>query len=76
MPSILIETGFISNKKEEAYLASGEGQKEIAGNITSALKQYIGSLDNPAPSAGIVGKAAKREGLFNSLAQLTKRKSQ
>jgi N-acetylmuramoyl-L-alanine amidase len=30
MPSILIETGFLSNKEEEAYLASEKGQTELS----------------------------------------------
>jgi N-acetylmuramoyl-L-alanine amidase len=30
MPSVLIETGFLSNKQEEAYLASEKGQTELA----------------------------------------------
>ncbi|MBD0332791.1 MAG: N-acetylmuramoyl-L-alanine amidase, partial [Chitinophagaceae bacterium] len=34
MPSILIETGFISNKEEEEYLNSEKGQNEVVQNIT------------------------------------------
>ncbi|MDR2408063.1 MAG: N-acetylmuramoyl-L-alanine amidase [Bacteroidales bacterium] len=30
MPSVLIETGFLSNKQEEAYLASEKGQTELS----------------------------------------------
>lgn len=41
MPSILVEAGFISNKEEEEYMMSEEGQAEIVNNLTSALKQYI-----------------------------------
>ncbi len=40
MPSILVETGFISNPAEEAYLNSESGQTEIARCITEALKRY------------------------------------
>ena len=40
MPGVLIETGFLSNRKDEAYLASSSGQKEIAQAIFSAVKQY------------------------------------
>ena len=40
MPSILVETGFITNKEEEEYLNSDEGQDEIVGNIMTALKRY------------------------------------
>lgn len=40
MPSILVETGFITNPQEEAYLNSEEGQQEIAECITKALLNY------------------------------------
>lgn len=44
MPSILVETGFISNPQEEAYLTSDKGQKEIVQCIVQALKRYKVSL--------------------------------
>lgn len=40
MPSILIETGFISNPDEAHYLASEEGQKEVAQSIYDAIISY------------------------------------
>lgn len=40
MPSVLIETGFISNAKEEKILASDEGQTYIASAIFRAVKDY------------------------------------
>lgn len=40
MPSVLVETGFITNPQEEAYLNSETGQTEIAQCITNALKSY------------------------------------
>ena len=40
MPGVLIETGFISNSKEEAYLMSDEGQSHIANSIYKAFKEY------------------------------------
>lgn len=47
MPSILVETGFISNKEEEEYINSEAGQIEMVKNITDAVKQYIALLENP-----------------------------
>ncbi|HUR66540.1 MAG TPA: N-acetylmuramoyl-L-alanine amidase [Chitinophagaceae bacterium] len=44
MPSVLIETGFISNPEEEAYLNSKEGQAEISRCIIAALKNYVSWL--------------------------------
>jgi N-acetylmuramoyl-L-alanine amidase len=46
MPSILVETGFISNPAEEDYLNSEKGQNEIARCITEALKRYKYSIEN------------------------------
>jgi N-acetylmuramoyl-L-alanine amidase len=51
MPSVLIETGFISNKEEEEYLHSEKGQDEIVANIVTALKNYIASQEKQ-PAAG------------------------
>ena len=51
MPSVLIETGFISDREEEEYLNSDKGQEEIVNNITDALKNYMASEDKqPAGS--------------------------
>lgn len=46
MPSVLIETGFISNPEEERYLNSDEGQKELSDCILEALKKYIVWLED------------------------------
>jgi N-acetylmuramoyl-L-alanine amidase len=40
MPRVLIETGFISNPVEGAYLDSENGQQEIARAITNAIIRY------------------------------------
>jgi N-acetylmuramoyl-L-alanine amidase len=40
MPSVLIESGFLSNRKDEAYLASAAGQNEIAEAVFNSIKQY------------------------------------
>ena len=44
MPAVLIETGFINNPKDEAYLSSAEGQSEIVQSIVRALAKYRKSL--------------------------------
>jgi N-acetylmuramoyl-L-alanine amidase len=46
MPSILVETGFITNKEEEEYLNSDDGQDEIVGNIMTALKRYKSEVES------------------------------
>ncbi len=40
MPGVLIETGFLSNRKDEAYLNSSKGQTEIARSIFNSVKKY------------------------------------
>ena len=45
MPSVLIETGFITNKTEGKYLNSKQGQKEISNSISDAILNYKSKLD-------------------------------
>jgi len=68
MPSVLVETGFLTNKEEEEYLNSKEGQNEITHNIIEALQRYKDSLEGHAgngensgtrTSQAIPGKAAR-----------------
>ncbi len=40
MPSVLIETGFLSNKSDAGYLKGNKGQNEIAGSIFKAIKSF------------------------------------
>jgi N-acetylmuramoyl-L-alanine amidase len=42
IPGVLIETGFISNKKEAFSLSEKEYQKSIATSIVKALACYFG----------------------------------
>lgn len=45
VPSILIETGFITNASDEKILNSVKGQKKIAENILKGFQDYIGDKD-------------------------------
>ncbi len=40
MPSILIETGFLSNNLEKKYLNSDKGKREVAHSIFEAIEEY------------------------------------
>lgn len=40
MPNVLIETGFLSNTEDAAFLKSKEGQQKIAESIFQALKNF------------------------------------
>jgi N-acetylmuramoyl-L-alanine amidase len=50
MPSVLIETGFLTNPEEEKYLGSAEGQEDIANGIFEAFKQYKAETEGGIPS--------------------------
>ena len=65
MPSILVETGFITNEEEEKYLNSEQGQSEVVESIITALRRYKETLEGavaPRPettSAAVVDSTAK-----------------
>lgn len=44
MPSVLIELGFLTNKKEGAFLNSKKGQIKMATSIAQSIKEYINQL--------------------------------
>lgn len=46
MPSVLIETGFLSHPAEQQFLDSEDGQKTIASGIFKAFRQYKRSIDH------------------------------
>ncbi len=46
MPSILVETGFITNKEEEEYLNSDKGQQEVVETVVNAFRRYKSELEN------------------------------
>lgn len=45
MPSILIETGFISNSREETYLNSDQGKDYLASAIFRAIRSYFDKME-------------------------------
>lgn len=62
MPSVLIELGFISNRDEEKYLLSADGQKTLALSIFRAFERYkheydrkntVSMLELPATAASV-----------------------
>jgi len=46
MPSVLVETGFITNPDEEKYLISKDGQDYLASSIYRACKEYLDEIDS------------------------------
>jgi N-acetylmuramoyl-L-alanine amidase len=61
MPSVLIETGFLTNKQEGAYLNSSKGQKEIANEIAKGIITYRNSLSNVSENSLIDSFQAKNK---------------
>ncbi|MBE0663210.1 MAG: N-acetylmuramoyl-L-alanine amidase [Bacteroidales bacterium] len=55
MPGVLIETGFLSNAKEEAFLMSEQGQSYIASAIYRAFREYKEGVEK----AGYVEQLAR-----------------
>ena len=53
MPSVLIELGFLSNKKEGAYLNSSKGQSEMAEAISNAVINYKNEFFNNLTTSNI-----------------------
>lgn len=81
MPSILVETGYISNREEEDYLNSEKGQQEIASCITLALKSYMGWLEkqqlpSPGSSTQFEGKAVSAQGFLEQVDAAERKQNQ
>jgi N-acetylmuramoyl-L-alanine amidase len=63
MPSVLIETGFISNPVEEKFLISAQGQDYLASAIFRACRDYIAEIS----SRSIALTDLKRDTAMNTL---------
>ena len=49
MPGVLVETGFISNSRDEKFLMSERGQLQLAKSIYNALCTYKNQIDKKMP---------------------------
>ncbi len=59
MPSVLIETGFLTNKEEEEYLNSDKGQNEVVASIIEELKNYQQQVEGAHGVSGTPAPANK-----------------
>jgi len=50
MPSVLVETGFLTNDSEGKYLNSTNGQQEMGGAIADAILTYKQNVRNQPPN--------------------------
>ncbi len=62
MPSVLVETGFITNLAEEKYLNSNDGQDYLASAIYRAIRDYINNIDNMS-NFGLTEKEVNKENI-------------
>jgi N-acetylmuramoyl-L-alanine amidase len=49
MPAVLVETGYINNPDDEAYLNSEKGQDEIVASIERAIIAYKAEVEQVSP---------------------------
>ncbi len=57
MPSVLIELGFLSNRNEERFMASKDGQTALAQSIYKAFSNYKADYDRK--SGNITGRSVE-----------------
>jgi len=63
MPAILVETGFLSNVKEEDYMTSKKGKKEIVENIFHGFEKYKSTVEfvYPEDEAAIASAQTEKD---------------
>jgi N-acetylmuramoyl-L-alanine amidase len=61
MPSVLVETGFLSNPEEEKFLLSDNGQEYIASAIFKAFQKFRGSIEKSGNYYPSENKKVKQE---------------
>jgi N-acetylmuramoyl-L-alanine amidase len=65
MPSVLIETGYLTNGSDEAFLSSNQGQNRMANVIAKAFSEYrmvMEKGESTAPLAARAPTVPKRNG--------------
>ena len=60
MPSVLVETGFLTNVKEGAYLNSSKGQVQMSEAISKAIMNYKNSLISSVITSKSIGEVSER----------------
>lgn len=56
MPSVLIETGFLTNREEENFLAAKDNQRKMAEAMFEAFVKYKTEMEGGVNSAKPIGK--------------------
>lgn len=77
MPSVLIETGFLTNKKEGAYLHSAKGKSEMASAISKAISRHIDGVRlNTVATVNLSSSEVERKGMPHFKVQIASGKTQ
>ncbi|MFK7784217.1 MAG: N-acetylmuramoyl-L-alanine amidase [Crocinitomicaceae bacterium] len=66
MPSVLIETGFLTNPKEEKFLSDSTTQRQMAGAMFTAFEKYKNELEGVEGQVDTNGETAVEEVLEES----------
>jgi N-acetylmuramoyl-L-alanine amidase len=56
MPSVLVETGFLTNATDRSFLKTSDGQKNVAKGIFNAIKAYKKEIEKQGKAATVVSK--------------------
>ncbi len=55
MPSVLVETGFLSNRAEEAFLMTEQGQSVVAAAMLAAFEEYRRDVEDSPEATPLSG---------------------
>ncbi|MBL7810355.1 MAG: N-acetylmuramoyl-L-alanine amidase [Saprospiraceae bacterium] len=61
MPSVLVETGYLTNSTEETFLASAEGREQMALSIFQAFEAYKRHMETGKPLGNVADAPAPKK---------------
>ena len=67
MPSVLVETGFLTNPQEEKYLMSDQGQEYIASAIYRAFKSYKTGIEEKSKFIAKIDSSQLKKSTTNNV---------
>lgn len=75
MPSVLVEVGFLTNKKEGQYLNSKRGQQEMAATISKAILNYKDQLAASVSTTAVDQKVSEEVNILTEAVKDEKQRS-